>query len=221
MYAALYELIPAGSDDLPRIDPLKYQQVQGKSGVQFNNELMTVKLRYKPLHQKKSRLLTTTVPSRNVSLAATSNDFRFAAAVAGFGMLLQDSDLRGDLDYNQVLTLAKNAKGTDDEGYRAEFIRLVEMSQLLQCLTLELLSKKTGRRRLRENFTAQCSPPLQAIGAYILRRNYRPQGRGYGLHGLRVPRSGRGASSHPDCSFSCLSREPVQHIPPALGVRLS
>ncbi len=128
---ALYELIPAGSDDLPRIDPLKYQQVREKSGVQYNNELMTVKLRYKPLHQQKSQLLTTTVKQKNIELAATSNDFRFAAAVAGFGMLLQDSDLRGDLDYDRVLTLAKNAKGVDDEGYRAEFIRLVEMSQLL------------------------------------------------------------------------------------------
>lgn len=128
---ALYELIPAGSDDLPRIDPLKYQQVRKKSGVQYNNELMTVKLRYKPLHQQKSHLLTTTVKQKNIKLAATSNDFRFAAAVAGFGMLLQDSDLRGELDYDRVLTLAKNAKGIDDEGYRAEFIRLVEMSQLL------------------------------------------------------------------------------------------
>ena len=128
---ALYELIPAGSDDLPRIDPLKYQQVKGTGNGQYNNELMTVKLRYKPLHQKKSLLLTTTVPNRKIALNSTSNDFRFAAAVAGFGMLLQDSDLRGELDYDQVLTLAKNAKGTDDEGYRAEFIRLVEMSRLL------------------------------------------------------------------------------------------
>lgn len=128
---ALYELIPTGSDDLPHIDPLKYQQVRGKSGVQYNNELMTIKLRYKPLDQKKSRLLTTTVQNQKNALDSTSNDFRFAAAVAGFGMLLQDSDLKGKLDYNQVLTLAKNAKGTDDEGYRAEFIRLVEMSQLL------------------------------------------------------------------------------------------
>jgi len=128
---ALYELIPAGSDDLPRVDPLKYQPVKDTSDGQYSGELMTVKLRYKPLHQQKSLLLTTTVPNRKIALNSTSNDFRFAAAVAGFGMLLQNSDAKGDLDYDKVLTLAKNAKGADDEGYRAEFIRLVEMSELL------------------------------------------------------------------------------------------
>jgi Ca-activated chloride channel family protein len=58
----------------------------------------------------------------------TSDNFRFSAAVAGFGMLLRDSEFKGSMTYNSVLSLARGAKGRDDDGYRAEFIRLVELS---------------------------------------------------------------------------------------------
>ena len=128
---ALYELIPAGSEDVPAIDSLKYQQTKPVRAHQ--GEIMTVKLRYKPLHQDASILLDTIVRTqdRRARLSATSNDFRFAAATAGFGMLLTDSEYRGDLDYARLITLARNAKGQDREGYRAECIRLMETAQLL------------------------------------------------------------------------------------------
>jgi len=128
---ALYELVPAGSNDTPSVDPLKYQQVIKKTTSGTSNELMTIKLRYKTLQTNKSTLLSTVVNKTNVDLNKTSDDFRFAASVAGYGMLLTQSDLRGKLDYDQIQTLAKGAKGMDAEGYRAEFIRLVEMTQLL------------------------------------------------------------------------------------------
>lgn len=76
-------------------------------------------------------MLTSIVREAAIDLNNTSNDFRFAASVAGYGMLLTESELSGKIDYQQVLTLAKGAKGADVEGYRAEFIRLVEMTQLL------------------------------------------------------------------------------------------
>jgi len=128
---ALYELIPAGSADAPTVDPLKYRKTEARIPSRYQDETMTIKLRYKPLHKEKSILLTAVVKDKKIDLTATSRDFRFAAAVAGFGMLLQDSEFKGDLDYDKVIALAKNGRGEDTEGYRAEFIRLVEMGQLL------------------------------------------------------------------------------------------
>ncbi|WP_417911363.1 vWA domain-containing protein [Candidatus Electronema sp. PJ] len=130
---ALYELIPIGA--MPAVDPLKYQKKaekpDEKTGSTYANELMTVKLRYKPLQSEKSVLLDTVVQDRDVLLNNTSEDFRFAAAVAGYGMLLIGTEQKGTLNWPQVLTLAKGAKGQDEEGYRAEFIRLVEATELL------------------------------------------------------------------------------------------
>jgi Ca-activated chloride channel family protein len=129
---ALYELIPAGAEDIPSVDPLKYQQIDKKpSEAALADELMTVKLRYKPLQSETSVLLDTVVHDNDSSLNTTSNDFRFAAAVAGYGMLLAKSELTGDLNWQQALSSAKNAKGQDEQGWRAEFIRLVETTELL------------------------------------------------------------------------------------------
>lgn len=129
---ALYEIIPADSKDLPALDPLKYQTVKPQDKSIRSNELMTVKLRYKPLDDDKSILMKHVIKGRQTSLEKTSDDFRFVSAVAGFGMLLQESGLSGTLDYNQVITLARSGRGNDLEGYRAEFIRMVEMADLLQ-----------------------------------------------------------------------------------------
>ncbi len=128
---ALYEIIPAGGKNLPSVDPLKYQSVQLPSNANRSNELMTVKLRYKPLDDDNSILMEHVVKDSQTSLAESSDDFRFVAAVAGLGMLLQRSEFSGELDYNQVLALAKDGKGKDWQGYRAEFIRLTELAALL------------------------------------------------------------------------------------------
>lgn len=125
---ALYELIPAGHAAIPQVDPLKYMPVPpqpaGDSG-----EVMTVKLRYKPLRHQASRQMT--LPVAATASAQTTADFRFAAAVAGFGMLLTHSDHLGTFTWDQCLALARSGRGFDAEGYRAEFIRLVESAQLL------------------------------------------------------------------------------------------
>ncbi|HHL32987.1 MAG TPA: VWA domain-containing protein [Desulfobulbaceae bacterium] len=128
---ALYELIPAGSNEVPSVDPLKYQKISKTAQTKYQDEIMTIKLRYKPLNSNKSVLLSKSVEDRETSLARTSDDFRFAAAVAALGMILEHSPFSGDFDFEQVLTLAKKARGADDEGYRAEFIRLVETGDLL------------------------------------------------------------------------------------------
>ncbi len=126
---ALYELIPIGAQAIPKVDPLKYQaaMMAGDNSA----EVLNVKLRYKPLSSHKSVLLTLAATDTAITLASTSDDFRFAVSVAGFGMLLSHSEYAGSLSYAQLITMARQSRSTDDDGYRAEFVRLVEMSELL------------------------------------------------------------------------------------------
>jgi Ca-activated chloride channel family protein len=124
----LYELIPAGSDEqVPLAGDLKYQ----KTRLVKSKELMTVKLRYKQPDSDTSKLVSETVAATNVQSLEESDNIGFASAVAEFGMLLRNSVYKGDASYGQVIQLAKASRGKDDEGYRSEFIRLVEKAQLL------------------------------------------------------------------------------------------
>jgi Ca-activated chloride channel family protein len=125
---ALYELIPAGHGSIPELDPLKYQMPK-RVPSSNSQELMTVKLRYKPLKSSSSRLISLAV--NDSPAAKPSADFRFAAAVAGYGMLLTQSEHLGTFTWEQCLEMARTGRGRDVEGYRAELYRLVEMSQLL------------------------------------------------------------------------------------------
>lgn len=123
---ALYEIVPVGIDvNLPKVDSLKYQQSIVSEDAFKSNELMTVKLRYKPPQEDVSKLLSFPVTNADIALEKTSDNFRFSAAVAEFGMLLRNSDFKGDASYDEVIEIARSAKGSDDEGYRAEMIKLV------------------------------------------------------------------------------------------------
>jgi Ca-activated chloride channel family protein len=93
---------------------------------------MTVKLRYKQPDGTESILMTQPVLDESISLDQASDNFKFSAAVAEFGLLLRDSQFKGDATYDQVLELAKESQGQDEAGYRAEFIRLVETVELLK-----------------------------------------------------------------------------------------
>lgn len=128
---ALYEVVPAGSKEkLAGIDELKYQR-SASTAAGSSNELMTVKLRYKPTHGDKSKLLTRVVNNNPTAFGQASNNLRFSAAVAEFGMLLRDSKLKGNSSYAKVIKLAKAASGQDKGGYRAEFIELVKKAAKL------------------------------------------------------------------------------------------
>jgi Ca-activated chloride channel family protein len=125
---ALYELIPAGSDEeIPAADELKYQKAQ----LVDSEELMTVKLRYKQPDSDTSKLLVQSVSLDEYLTNRPSENFRFASEVAEFGLLLRDSQFKGSASYGQIVERARAAKGDDREGYRAEFIRLVEKARLL------------------------------------------------------------------------------------------
>ncbi|MCC3456443.1 VWA domain-containing protein [Microcoleus sp. PH2017_08_TRC_O_A] len=131
---AIYEIIPVGvaSDvKLPEVDPLKYQPNPATASTSQTDELMQVKLRYKNPNETVSQLITQSVIDKPVKLENASANFRFAAAVAAFGMVLRDSEYKGAASFDQVLKLASQAKGEDKEGYRAEFIRLVENCKTL------------------------------------------------------------------------------------------
>jgi Ca-activated chloride channel family protein len=130
---ALYEIIPVGADEAIRPTPeLKYQSSELSPDAEQTDELMTVKLRYKLPDGEESILMAHPVLDAPIPLDGSSDDFRFAAAVAEFGLLLRDSPFKADGTYAQVLELAKGSQGQDEAGYRAEFIRLVETVDLLQ-----------------------------------------------------------------------------------------
>ncbi|MBN8860734.1 MAG: von Willebrand factor type A domain-containing protein [Sphingobacteriales bacterium] len=126
---ALYEIIPVGvkSDFIENTDSLKYQSA-GSSTTSGNTaeELMTIKLRYKAPDADKSRLLEHPVTDDHIALDNTSDNFRFATAVAQFGMLLRQSEFMQQSSYGNVLALANSAIADDKEGYRKEFIQLVQ-----------------------------------------------------------------------------------------------
>jgi len=125
---AFYEIVPAGSDEkVADVDPLKYQK-RTESG---RGEVCTVKLRWKKPDGDTSMLKEIPVSERATALETPSEDFRFASAVAEFALLLSDSKFKGDASFDRILDRARHAKGEDLEGYRAEFIRLVETAQLL------------------------------------------------------------------------------------------
>jgi Ca-activated chloride channel homolog len=130
---ALYEIIPVGenSDFLKHVDTLKYQQEEKFSASAFNKELMTIKLRYKQPDGAVSKLMEVPVIDAKMELQNTSSNYRFASSVAEFGMLLRNSSFKQQATYKNVISLAQNAIGTDSEGYRKEFLQLVQKATTL------------------------------------------------------------------------------------------
>ncbi|MFO1486622.1 MAG: von Willebrand factor type A domain-containing protein [Verrucomicrobiaceae bacterium] len=137
---ALYEVVPAnlppGADPRPAVDSLKYQTPTiapaqladaAKSG-----EMMTVKLRYKAPDSDLSKLIEMPVKDEGKTLTASSEEYKFSAAVAGFGLLLRDSGYKGTLSWETVRKLAIDGKGEDKLGYRGEFMQLIDKARGLK-----------------------------------------------------------------------------------------
>ena len=121
---ALYEIVPTRASAKKNF----LTRVFRKSN-QSEENWMTVKLRYKKPDGKKSKLLEVKATNKNVALSAASDNFRFSAAVASFGMLLRDSKFKGDADYDKVLKMAQVSLGKDEFGYRNEFLELVKKAK--------------------------------------------------------------------------------------------
>jgi Ca-activated chloride channel family protein len=134
---AIYEIVPTGGEiRAGEVDDLKYQHPAEEKPERYESaaskELLTLKLRYKQPDGDKSRLLEFPVTDNGKRFNNASTDFKFAAAVAEFGMLLRDSEFKGSSSYGAVLELAGEAKGADAEGYRSEFLNLVRKARGLQ-----------------------------------------------------------------------------------------
>jgi Ca-activated chloride channel family protein len=124
---ALYEIIPVGVDsDFFKIDDLKYQKNSIDPAAEKSKELMTIKFRYKKPDEDVSKLIVHPLIDSNTILSKTSDNFRWSASVAAFGMLLRDSEYSNNYSYDAVVQLAQKSKGEDKEGYRIEFINMVK-----------------------------------------------------------------------------------------------
>lgn len=131
---ALYEIVPKDSkEQLTNIDELKYQNTsEAIVSDAYHEEVLTIKFRYKKPKEDKSELVSKVLFNNNTKLTEANKDCQFSIAVAQFGMLLRNSKYKGNVTYESIITLAKLAKGEDDNGYRAEFIRMVEMAELIK-----------------------------------------------------------------------------------------
>lgn len=125
---ALYEIIPVGvkSKYLKDIDNLKYTKQTNQN---YSDEMLTVKFRYKEPDGDVSKLIVKTVKDENKSIETANDDLKFSAAVALFGMQLRNSEFINTKKKEDVIALAEAGKGSDKDGYRAEFIRLVKSSK--------------------------------------------------------------------------------------------
>lgn len=140
---ALYEIVPTGKKvDVAPVDDLKYQKAAtadaGDSTTprpqppETSDELLTLKMRYKAPDGDTSKKLEWPVKDDAQAFADASDDYQFAAAVAGFGLVLRDSQYKGNLKLPAVLELAQGGLGRDEKGYRSEFLDMVRKAQQLK-----------------------------------------------------------------------------------------
>ncbi|MPS71749.1 MAG: DUF3520 domain-containing protein [Chryseobacterium sp.] len=123
---AIYEIIPVGSDSefIPESVDLKYSKTESHN--EFGDELATVKFRYKNPDEDKSKELIQIIKDSKNQIINASSDFKFASSVAWFGLVLRQSEFIKDKDLDKIINLAKQGKSNDENGYRSEFIRLIE-----------------------------------------------------------------------------------------------
>jgi len=131
---ALYEIIPSSVKESPYlkdIDDLKYQRTKDTGKGKNSGEWMTVKLRYKQPAGTTSKLLTRTVTGTGIEWEDSSDNFKWSAAVASFGLTIRDSEFKSNASYDLASRLAIDSKGIDAFGYRQEFIRMIESVSLM------------------------------------------------------------------------------------------
>ena len=127
---AIYEIALANSKG-QRVESLHYQNQAADSGK--TNEVAFLRLRYKAPQGEVSKLIERPIQKADIkhALSETSDNFRFSAAVAGFGQLLRGGKYMDRFDYDDVRALANTAKGEDSFGYRVEFVSLLDLAQSL------------------------------------------------------------------------------------------
>ena len=129
---ALYEIIPANAEndpDLPEATRLRYQKMRAEAPSAKSRELLTLKLRYKEPDASRSSMITRVVTDDSQTPAP---DFRFASAVAEFGLILRESKYRKNASYRDVIETARQTLGEDPDGLRSEFVELVKKASALE-----------------------------------------------------------------------------------------
>ncbi len=137
---ALYEVVPVGTEsnptaNVPPVDRLKYQPTTPEVASlrkPSSPEMLTVKLRYKEPAGDTSKLIERSFVDSGAAFASAAPDLKFAAAVAEFGMLLRDSEYKGDGSFSAIAQWAQQGMSDDSEGYRAGFIQLIRKAQALK-----------------------------------------------------------------------------------------
>ncbi|WP_435302840.1 YfbK domain-containing protein [Flavobacterium aestuarii] len=124
---ALYEVIPTGikSEFLNNQPDLKYTKNSSNEN-DYSDELATIKFRYKKPDGDKSIEMVKVIENKSIPLKNSSDDFKFSTAVAWFGLKLRDSNLVPNKATEDIKKLAQEGLSNDEDGYKAEFIRLVE-----------------------------------------------------------------------------------------------
>ena len=133
----LYEIIPRRSEsdlgtqvDLPKYQKRSVQKKLDKSEYEgLGNELANLKIRYKQPEGSTSAKMVVPIFQQPIKFESTSDNFRFSSSVAMFGMLLRESEHCKAGTFDMAEQLALSAKGNDSEGYRSEFIRLVQAAK--------------------------------------------------------------------------------------------
>lgn len=134
---ALYEIVPTRPTDQPQ--PGSGSESAGPAG--GPSDLLSLEVGYRsptnrrpqdPAQSSPPRSLQVGVPDVRRSSDAATADYKFAAAVVGYGLMLRDSPFKGDLTWEKVQILAEEGQGPDREGYRAEFLQLVRQARALQ-----------------------------------------------------------------------------------------
>lgn len=127
---ALYEIIPVGVKSKFYNEPtdLKYTETKA-TATKFNDELATVKFRYKKPDGDKSIEMVRIIEDKSTTMSNSSNDLKFSSAVAWFGLKLRGSKFIARTSMSDIKKLAKEGLAYDDQGYRAEFIRLMDAVQ--------------------------------------------------------------------------------------------
>jgi Ca-activated chloride channel family protein len=130
---AIYEVV-LGTDRRESTVDLEDKGSDGKMTLAAT-DLMALRIRYKAPDGDKSQLIESHVSVTSSPLASTSDDFRFAASVASFGMLLRDSPYKGDATYDKAKALAKGALGPDKESYRHDFLTMIDQAKAISTKT--------------------------------------------------------------------------------------
>lgn len=129
---AIYEVITYENETTPKVDvdDLKYQQTQ-LTALGKGNELLTIKVRYKKPAEAKSTKFEIAVLNTDASFYNATKEMQFSVSVAMFGMKLRNSPFIKDITYDKLIQISKSSKGSDEDGYRSEMIKLIEKAQLI------------------------------------------------------------------------------------------